>query len=152
MEKINFKSKGETGAIPINAENLNLMQDNIENGINDSKIQLNSSETQSDEEGYACNYINNLAENLTNGCYFKSFSGKSSINIYSKYYWDVCFLICSTGISIVNTKGTGTPTVIDIYGTRGFTAMFDGEKAVISNLETWEHYIIICSDGVTKIE
>ena len=34
MEKIDFKNKGEVGAIPINAENLNLMQNNTENAIN----------------------------------------------------------------------------------------------------------------------
>ena len=37
MEKINFKNKGETGAIPINANNLNLLQDNTENAINETK-------------------------------------------------------------------------------------------------------------------
>lgn len=37
MKKINFKSKGEPGAIPINADNLNLMQDNTENAINENK-------------------------------------------------------------------------------------------------------------------
>lgn len=37
MEKLNFKNKGETGAIPINANNLNLMQDNAENAINENK-------------------------------------------------------------------------------------------------------------------
>lgn len=37
MEKLNFKNKGETGAIPINANNLNLMQDNTENAINENK-------------------------------------------------------------------------------------------------------------------
>lgn len=34
MEKLNFKNKGETGAIPINADNLNLMQTNVENEFN----------------------------------------------------------------------------------------------------------------------
>lgn len=34
MEKINFRNKGETGAIPINADNLNLMQTNVENEFN----------------------------------------------------------------------------------------------------------------------
>lgn len=34
MERINFRNKGETGAIPINADNLNLMQTNVENEFN----------------------------------------------------------------------------------------------------------------------
>lgn len=34
MEKINFKNKGEPGAIPANADNLNLMQNNVENEFN----------------------------------------------------------------------------------------------------------------------
>ena len=34
MEKLNFKNKGETGAIPINADNLILMQTNVENEFN----------------------------------------------------------------------------------------------------------------------
>lgn len=37
MEKINFKNKGEVGAIPANANNLNLMQNNVENAINENK-------------------------------------------------------------------------------------------------------------------
>lgn len=37
MEKINFKNKGEVGAIPANADNLNLMQDNVEEAINETK-------------------------------------------------------------------------------------------------------------------
>lgn len=52
MEKINFKNKGETGATPVNADNLNLLQTNVEKGINDSKIQLKSTKTESDETGY----------------------------------------------------------------------------------------------------
>lgn len=53
MEKINFKNKGETGAIPINANNLNLMQDNVENSFKSSK-------TTSDTDTYNCNYINQI--------------------------------------------------------------------------------------------
>lgn len=34
MERINFRNKGETGAIPINADNLNLMQTNVKNEFN----------------------------------------------------------------------------------------------------------------------
>lgn len=34
MKRINFRNKGETGAIPINADNLNLMQTNVENEFN----------------------------------------------------------------------------------------------------------------------
>lgn len=33
MDKITFKNKGETGAVPINSTNLNLLQDNVENAI-----------------------------------------------------------------------------------------------------------------------
>lgn len=53
MEKLNFKNKGETGAIPINADNLNLMQDNVENSFKSSK-------TTSDTDTYNCNYINQI--------------------------------------------------------------------------------------------
>ena len=58
MEKINFKNKGEAGAISINANNLNLMQDNVENSFK-------SSMTTSDKDTYNCNYINNVITNLT---------------------------------------------------------------------------------------
>lgn len=34
MNKIDFKNKGEVGAIPINADNLNLLQENAEDAIN----------------------------------------------------------------------------------------------------------------------
>lgn len=57
MEKINFKNKGETGAIPINADNLNLMQNNVENSFKSSK-------TTSDTDTYNCNYINSLDEKI----------------------------------------------------------------------------------------
>ena len=59
MEKINFKNKGETGAIPINEENLNLMQDNVENSFKSSKI-------TSDTDTYNCNYINGIIESGSN--------------------------------------------------------------------------------------
>lgn len=45
MEKINFKNKGEPGAIPANADNLNLMQNNIENSFKSNK-------TTSDKDTY----------------------------------------------------------------------------------------------------
>lgn len=63
MEKINFKNKRETGAIPINANNLNLMQDNVENSFK-------SSMTTSDKDTYNCNYINNQFNNLVKLKYF----------------------------------------------------------------------------------
>lgn len=66
MEKINFKNKGEDGAIPINADNLNLMQNNIENDINANKIKINSSEKESSSEVYSCSYINDIIEIGTN--------------------------------------------------------------------------------------
>lgn len=53
MKKLNFKNKGETGAIPINANNLNLMQTNVENSFKSSK-------TTSDKDTYNCNYINQI--------------------------------------------------------------------------------------------
>lgn len=66
MEKINFKNKGEPGAIPINANNLNLMQDNVENSFK-------SSMTTSDKDTYNCNYINGIIEsgNNSNGNWIK---------------------------------------------------------------------------------
>lgn len=59
MEKINFKNKGEPGAIPANADNLNLMQNNIENSFKSSK-------TTSDKDTYNCNYINDIIESGSN--------------------------------------------------------------------------------------
>lgn len=35
MNKIDFKNKGETEVTPINADNLNLLQDNVEKAINE---------------------------------------------------------------------------------------------------------------------
>lgn len=59
MKKINFKNKGETGAIPFNANNFNLMQDNVENSFK-------SSRTTSDKDTYNCNYINGIIESESN--------------------------------------------------------------------------------------
>ncbi len=66
MEKIIFKSKGETGAVPLSPENLNLMQDNVENSFKSSK-------TTSDKDTYNCNYINGIIEsgNNSNGNWVK---------------------------------------------------------------------------------
>lgn len=66
MEKINFKNKGEPGAIPANADNLNLMQNNVENSFKSSK-------TTSDKDTYSCNYINGIIEsgNNSNGNWVK---------------------------------------------------------------------------------
>jgi len=70
MEKIIFKNKGETGAIPINADNLNLMQDNVENSFKSSK-------TTSNTDTYNCNYINGIIEsgNNDNGNWIKYVDG-----------------------------------------------------------------------------
>lgn len=59
MEKINFKNKGEPGAIPANADNLNLMQNNVENSFKSNK-------TTSDKDTYSCNYINGIIESGSN--------------------------------------------------------------------------------------
>lgn len=59
MEKINFKNKGEPGAIPANADSLNLMQNNVENSFKSIK-------TISDTDTYNCNYINNIVESGNN--------------------------------------------------------------------------------------
>lgn len=59
MEKIDFKNKGEAGAIPFNANNFNLMQDNVENSFK-------SSMTTSDKDTYNCNYINSIIESGSN--------------------------------------------------------------------------------------
>ena len=70
MEKIIFKNKGEEGAIPINADNLNLMQDNVENSFKSSK-------TTSNTDTYNCNYINGIIEsgNNDNGNWIKYVDG-----------------------------------------------------------------------------
>lgn len=41
MKKINFKNKGETGATPVNADNLNLLQTNVENEFETSSTNIN---------------------------------------------------------------------------------------------------------------
>lgn len=41
MEKINFKNKGDAEAIPINADNLNLLQTNVENEFETSSTNIN---------------------------------------------------------------------------------------------------------------
>lgn len=41
MEKINFKNKGETDAVSINADNLNLLQTNVENEFDEIHYILN---------------------------------------------------------------------------------------------------------------
>ena len=52
MEKINFKNKGEDGAIPINATNLNLLQDNVETEFNNIKIGDITTESSPSKCGY----------------------------------------------------------------------------------------------------
>lgn len=148
MEKINFKNKGETGAVPLNAENLNLLQTNVEESINNSKIQLKSTKTESNDAGYNCNYINSLM----NGCYTCAFSGKTNVNIFSRSNYDNCLIISSTYISILKMEGTNDPIIRDVYGTHAFSTAFDGTKMVVSDLYNWDRYIILGSNGVTKIE
>lgn len=127
MEKINFKNKGETGAVSINADNLNLLQTNVENSIN------------------------SLPEEIKNGCYFKSFANTTNIAIFS-CGWDVCLLISSQYISILQFQDTDVPVIKDVYGTHAFSCSVNGNTVTLSNLYSWDHYIIIGSNGVTKIE
>lgn len=96
MEKINFKNKGETGAIPINANNLNLMQDNVENSFKTSK-------TTSNKDTYSCNYINGIIEsgNNDNGNWIKYVDGTMMHIKRLKLKWPVILLgvIYSWGIT-----------------------------------------------------
>ena len=57
MEKIIFEDLPSTKT-PINATNLNLVQDNVENAINDKPNVLNVKST-STQDTYSCDYINN---------------------------------------------------------------------------------------------
>lgn len=70
MEKINFKNKGEAGAIPINSTNLNLLQNNVENSFK-------TIPTTSDKDTYSCNYINNLKGDIL----YSSGGSKDSFNL-----------------------------------------------------------------------
>lgn len=52
MQKIEFKSKGETGAIPLSPTILNQMQDNVENEFNNTKIGDITTEVSPSKCGY----------------------------------------------------------------------------------------------------
>lgn len=71
MEKIIFKNKGEEGAIPINADNLNLMQTNVENSFK-------SGQTTSDTDTYNCNYINQIT---SKSAIIVSLTSNTTINV-----------------------------------------------------------------------
>lgn len=71
MEKIIFKNKGETGAVPLSPENLNLMQDNVENSFKSSK-------TTSDKDTYNCNYINQIT---SKSAIIVSLASSTTINV-----------------------------------------------------------------------
>lgn len=90
MEKINFKNKGEPGANPINANNFNLMQNNVENSFKSIK-------TISDTDTYNCNYINNIVEsgNNDNGNWVKFEDGTM-----------ICTGTITATIDCTNTWGT----------------------------------------------
>ncbi len=56
MQKIPFENLPSTD-YPVNASNLNLMQNNMENTFKSTK-------TSSDSDGYNCNYLNQQLDNL----------------------------------------------------------------------------------------
>ena len=105
MEKIIFKNKGETGAIPINADNLNLMQDNVENSFKSSK-------TTSDIDTYNCNYINNKFSNL-----FTLIKDLGDISSYEGGYANID--ISSYDIIVIECKDGQTAIMIPAHQGNG---------------------------------
>lgn len=80
MEKINFKNKGETGAIPANANNLNLMQNNVENAINENKASVITVGLESNVEFSNGNLVIPLNKIMaSSGSKFELISGKIKI-------------------------------------------------------------------------
>lgn len=123
MEKINFKNKGEDGAIPINADNLNLMQNNIENDINANKIKINPSEKESSSEVYSCSYINDKVNNYVKAAVWKQeyLQVGTSLNVpFSTMFPNLTLdkVICFIA-EIINVDVTWDRTFANVLGSNG---------------------------------
>jgi|GEM_PF-1311000 hypothetical protein len=135
MEKINFKNIGEPGAIPINADNLNLMQNNVENSFK-------SSRTTSDKDTYNCNYINNIVESGSNdnGTWIKYTDGTMityqnvNITISVTEPWGGIFVgNYATPISFPQVFQEPPEVLIDLKFTQGAGWRVDWDFPVITN-------------------
>lgn len=135
MEKINFKNKGETGAIPINANNLNLMQDNVENSFKSSK-------TTSDTDTYSCNYVNNIigSGSNDNGNWIKFEDGTMityqnvGITLSVDTTWGGIFVgNYATPINFPQTFKEIPEVLVDLKFTQGAGWRVDWELPVITN-------------------
>lgn len=123
MNKILFKNKGETDAVPINASNLNLLQDNVENEIKANKITVNITEKESSSEVYSCSYINSELNDFVKAAVWKHeyLEVGTSLNIPFNTMFPnltlskvICFIT-----EIVNVDKTWDRTYANILGSNG---------------------------------
>ena len=85
MNKINWIN-GQSGGTPLSAENLNLMQNNIEDAIPDVKTE----ESVSNEDTYACSYINDKLSTINNSLNISKnniFTANSGFTIVNQYIY-----------------------------------------------------------------
>lgn len=123
MNKILFKNKGETDAVPINASNLNLLQDNVENEMNANKITVNTTEKESSSEVYSCSYINSEMNDFVKTAVWKQeyLEVGTSLNVPFNTMFPnlslskvICFIA-----EIVNVDKTWDRTYANILGSNG---------------------------------
>lgn len=108
MQKINFQDLPST-TTPINASNLNQIQDNMEGAFKNSY-------STSEDDGYSCDYINGLKPTVlwTNSSPTSSFAAQnvSLSDFYSYSYYEVLYIgdlnsnkILSTGKIPISNLG-----------------------------------------------
>ena len=140
MQKISFRDLPNT-TTPINSDNLNLLQSNIE-------AAFKNAHSESENDTYNCKYLNNLI----GGVLLKSISGPTSVSITSGNGYGVTTLFSTMYGAVIQFMGNNTiPNVIPIYGTPDFTTSVSGKTVTLSGIHEWDHYIFMGSSIIDEI-
>ena len=123
-------------------------------------IPTHTSQLNNDSNYAVTNLDNNFTTNQTiNGfitatnisnCIIKGISSSATANITSANGFGNIFIFSILYISMIQFQGANTnPVVIDIYGTHTFNTNMNNNTLELTNLNSWDHYIII---GTATIE
>ena len=134
MVKINFKDLPDTST-PLNANNLNTMQDNIEDAIDNVEITLDSAVSTSSTNGVEnqaiTNYVNTIASTIT------SITG--SITMYAGSTTPDGYLICD-GSAVSRT------TYSDLFNVIG-TTYGNGDGSTTFNVPNLKGKVVVGLDS-----
>lgn len=113
MNKIDFKNLPDT-TTPLSAENLNLLQDNIEDAIPTLDSAVSTSSTNGIENQAITNYVNTKSLEVYSTTETRIGTWTDGKPLYRKVFNNIS--ITSSNTDLVDTQSIGISEVVKIYG------------------------------------